>query len=306
MQKNTITADQLKEISGKDFLAQLNENNLSFLRSIGAGELLDEMDATGAVCRGLIDTICLEPDDRRLRRLACDLLKPTAPAKLLHEFPQRDHCIVMGFNHPSLGEIFRLTYLAFEAYPDREFLFPVNIPWYETLTPDIPKLARLGVSIVPMITPKTEGKLKDRFADNPEKLALVQKYKTVFEKNYMRTAQDMAKRNAIILLAPSATRQATVFPDEAAARGEGHIHPTMTLLAHRVLKDPEAKATFLPVVVFEPRFNNRKLNLFKRYRICPCESFETEEIRSLTGRHSRDFDYLFLKRLDDVYSRRKK
>ncbi len=305
MQKNTVSIEELKELSGKDFLARLNEDNTSFLKSIGAGNLLDEMAATGAVCRGLIDTICLEPDNGKLRRKACELLRPTAPAKLLKDFPQRDHCIVMGFNHPSLGEIFRLIYLGFEAYPDREFLFPVNIPWYETLTPDLPKLARMKIRLVPMITPKTEAKLQDRFAEDPERLALVQKYKTVFEKNYMRVAREMAKKNAIIMVAPSATRQATVFPDEAAARGEGHIHPTMTLLAHMILREPEAQASFLPVVVFEPRLNNRRLNLFKKYRIYPCKSFETDEVRSLTDRHSRDFDYRFLKRIDKIYKRRR-
>ena len=36
---------------------------------------------------------------------------------------------VVGFNHPSLGEIFRLISLGFEAYPDKPFYFPINIPW---------------------------------------------------------------------------------------------------------------------------------------------------------------------------------
>ena len=96
---------------------------------------------------------------------------------------------------------------------------------------------------------------------------------------------------------PSATRQADVFVDEIARRGEGHIHPTMTLIAHRICRDEDSDVTFLPVAIFEPENNDRKFNLFKNYGIYPCEPFSGKEAYELSKGHSRDLDYQFLKTL---------
>ena len=133
-------------------------------------------------------------------------------------------------------------------------------------------------------------------------LGYVQHFKVLLERRYMRAARESAARKEVIFLAPSATRQATVFETPEAARGEGHIHPTMTILAHMLLKDPDADVSFLPVTVFEPKRGDRKLNLFKIYKIYPCDAFSAAEARELAEGQSRSFDYLFLKRIDEQYN----
>ena len=301
IRKVTESPDLLRTFSSQELLDKINNSELSLLKSLGADDLLDEIMTTGNFCRSLIDLVALEKNDEKLRESMCRALNAVAPTTFFHDMPQDDNCIVIGFNHPSLGEILRLASIVLEHYPQRQILFPVNIPWYETLTADISKLERLNIHITPMITPKTEAKLILKADGNQSMLDDIQHYKTLFEKAYMRAARKCGESKGIIVVAPSATRQATVFQNEEQKRGEGSIHPTMTLLARVVLRRAGDRATFLPMTVLEPQVANPNLNLFKEYRLYPCEPFSTEDVRRLTSEHSREFDYEFLKRIDNVY-----
>lgn len=304
MEKHSIDRAALRELSAAELLEQINKNELSLLMSIGADDLRREMLPTGFLCRLLVDRVCLgisrgrEDDIKtrvKLRKRTRFHLKPLAPVILDKPLPPLEHSMVIGFNHPSLGEILRLIYVGFDAYPECDFLFPVNIPWYEALTPCIEKLNLLGVYITPMITPSTEAKLKKRFEGDEQALTDLQHYKVIFERRYMRTASAMAAKGCAVFVAPSATRQATVFSD--------HIHPTMTLLARMVLRSPEAKVSFLPITVVEPKNNDRKINLFKKYVLVPCRPFDSEEVRRLTEGKSRGFDIDFLARIEEQYEK---
>ncbi len=284
----------LSEYSGKEILEKLNSGELSVLKELGAYDLKQNMAFVGLLGEIAAAIICMEKDDSKLRERAISVMKPFAPFKISGEFPQYNGSIIIGFNHPSLGEIFRLLCLGFKVYPDRKFLFPVNIPWYECLVNIIPKLARMGVEIVPMITPSTEAKLNKKFEGDNQKLDLVKNLKFVFARNYMRAVTDFANNNGIIVVAPSATRQATVLSE--------HIHPTMTLLSHLIFKEGISNVLFLPVAIIEPGKNDRKLNIFKCYGIKPCKPFYSEEVQSLNEK-TKEFDYLFLKRIDKIYGR---
>ena len=304
MKKVIIPVSELAELSRQELLEQINNGNVSLLKSIGAGELYDEMAKPGAFCRFLVKYICGNKDREEIRKRTVRILSFFAPSNLLRAYYRNSGCVVIGFNHPSLGEIFRLLYRGIRAFPDRDFLFPVNIPWYETITPVIPYLKRAGITVTPIITPKTESKLLRMFEGDEEKLRYIEHFKIAFERRYMTEVKECADKKGIIVVAPSATRQAGVFPDDMARRGEGHIHPTMTLIAHRICRTPDADVVFLPVTIFEPVLNNKKFNLFKIYNIYPCEPFEAAEVYEMSSGHSRDLDYQFLKRIDEVYSKR--
>ena len=304
MKKKTLPEPKLASLSRSELLEKINIDNVSLLKSIGAGDLYDEMARPGAFCRFLVRFICGKRDREEIRKRTVKVLSFFAPSTLLRAYYRNSGCVVIGFNHPSLGEIFRLLYRGFRAFPDRDFLFPVNIPWYETITPVIPLLKKAGITVAPIITPKTESKLVKKFEGNEEKLKDVEHFKIAFERKYMTEVKECADKKGIIVVAPSATRQADVFADDMARKGEGHIHPTMTLIAHRICRDPDADVVFLPVTIFEPLFNDRKFNLFKNYNIYPCEPFEAPEICALSSGHSRELDYRFLQRIDEIYARR--
>ncbi|MBQ8995933.1 MAG: hypothetical protein IJ091_08965 [Oscillospiraceae bacterium] len=287
----------IRKYSGQELVQRLDTGKLSILNAIGAHDLKKEMVHVGKLCSFVVHLVCLGKDDTNLRKRAVSVIRFAAPAKLLGKLPTSEHTVVIGFNHPSLGEVCRLLYLGFLRYPDREFLFPVNLPWYESIVPVIPQLKRLGIHISPMITPATEAKLNKKFEGDDAKLKDVQLLKMIFDHRYIREIKAMSEKNGIIFVAPSATRQKEIIGDP--------VHPSMTALAHLVHKG-NRRSLFVPVAVFAPKHGNRELNLFRSYYIEPCRPFEAEEVQELVSGRDRAFDYAFLKRIEKVYKQRAK
>ena len=287
----------IKDFSSQELLQKLDSGKLAVLKTIGATDLKREMQGVGRLCSAVVRLACMTGDDANLRKRATALIRFAAPSKLLGKFPTSKDTIVIGFNHPSLGEVCRLLYLGFQRYPDRPFLFPVNLPWYEAIVPVIPQLHRLGIRISPMLTPATEAKLNQKFAGNEAKLKEVQYLKMVFDRRYVREVKAISEEAGIIFVAPSATRQKEIISDP--------VHPSMTVLAHMVHKGGK-RSLFIPVAVFAPVHGNRELNLFRSYYIEPCKPFRTEEVLDLASGRNREFDYAFLKRIEHTYRSRAK
>ncbi|MBQ5340854.1 MAG: hypothetical protein J6W57_02455, partial [Oscillospiraceae bacterium] len=211
----------LKERSGQEICDLLDSGEISILEELGAGDLRKEMDRVGRLCSFFIKQICRKKDDEGLRRRASLLIRAVAPSGMTGSLPQSDETVVVGFNHPSLGEVCRLLYIGMESYPDREFLFPVNLPWYESIVGIIPQLNRLGINITPMMTPATEAKLNARFEGDQEKLDDIEFLRMVFDRRYIREIKSIAQKKGVIFVAPSATRQKKIIGD--------YVHPSMTV-----------------------------------------------------------------------------
>ena len=282
----------LKERSGQEICDLLDSGEISILEELGAGDLRKEMDRVGGLCTFFIRQICRKKDDEGLRRRASLLIRAVAPSGMNGSLPQCDETVVVGFNHPSLGEVCRLLYIGMENYPGREFLFPVNLPWYESIVGIIPELKRLGINITPMMTPATEAKLNARFEGDQEKLDDIEFLRMVFDRRYIREIKSISQKKGVIFVAPSATRQKEIIGD--------YVHPSMTVVAHLVLKGGR-RATFVPVAVISPVLANRELNLFRRYRFIPCDTFSSEEVSELTAGRDRAFDFTFLRRIEKAY-----
>lgn len=285
----------IRDYTSQQLIERLDSGKMSVLNTIGAHDMKREMVPIGRLCSFVVRLVCMQKSDTDLRKRAASVIRIAAPAKLLGKLPYSDDTIVIGFNHPSLGEVCRLVYLGFRRYRDREFLFPVNLPWYESMVPVIPQLKRLGIRITPMITPATEAKLKVKFAGDDAKLKDVQLLKMIFDHKYIREVKAVSENNGIIFVAPSATRQKEIIGNT--------VNPSMTVLAHLVHKG-DRNALFVPVSVFAPKHGNRELNLFRSYYIEPCEPFSSEEVKALTSGRDREFDYTFLRRIDKVHRER--
>ena len=272
---------QLKDYTGKEINDLLDSGSLSILEALGASDLKKEMVHVGRLCSFYVRMCCLSGNDRNLRKRSSFIIRSAAPSVMEGDLPESDNAIVVGFNHPSLGEVCRLLPIGFDRYPDREFLFPVNLPWYEAMVNVIPQLKRLGIRMTPMLTPATEEKLNRKFEGDEGRLADIQFLKMVFDRRYIK-----------VFIAPSATRQSEIIGD--------YVHPSMTVVAHIMLKGGR-KALFAPVAVIPPKNSDRELNLFRPYRFIPCESFSSEEVASLTTGRDREFDFSFLKRIEKTY-----
>lgn len=233
---------------------------------------------------------------QKLRKSIMHVLNCGAPSRINGMFPHLDTSLVFGFNHPTLGEIIRLLAILECEYPNKNFLFPVNIGWYEVVAPVANRMEKLGLYITPTITPSTREKMA-KILDE-EHMKLVDKLTNEFNYDYLELCSKFVAEKNIIMIAPSATRQETVFRNEAQYYGSAKIEPaTMTLIALSLKRAKCKDYLFVPIAIVPPKRRNRRLNLFKIYRISPCTWIPAENVEKLCK--GRKFEHFFLNSIAD-------
>ena len=312
MTKKTFTEEELEKLSAEKIIDKLQHENYSLLKSLGAEKLRKEMVPVGKICNAAINYVLgstkktTKTDERvRIKKARAKLvkhLKRLTPGEY-QGFPKDSkEGLVIGFNHPSLGEIARILMMKFDVMGDKPMLFPVNLPWYEALAPNYDRIKELGIIITPTITPSTWSKI------NLEKGTKLyesgNRVKHDFRDLYTKLSHDIMKEGGVIFVAPAATRQATVFKSKAIYDKKEPIIPTMSVLAIELFKDPKANCSFLPIGVLPPDNYNRNLNFFKKYQLIPGKVFTADEIRQKYLKKNAtklpEFDYDFHQRIADV------
>ena len=210
--------------------------------------------------------------------------------------------LVIGFNHPSLGEIARILTMKIDIMGDKPMYFPVNLPWYESLAPNFDRIRQLGIIITPTITPSTWKKMN--LEEGTELYEAGNRLKREFRDIYTKLSRDAVKNGGVIFVAPSATRQKTVFKNEKVYRKEEDIIPTMSMLAVKLYADPEIKCDFLPLAILPPKGYKKGLNFNKKYHLIPGEIMTAEEIRkkyfkTKNPKKLEGFDWDFHQRIAD-------
>ena len=182
---------------------------------------------------------------------------------------------------------------------DKPMLFPVNLPWYEALAPDYDRILKLGIIITPTITPSTWSKIK--LEKGSELYEAGSRIKRDFRDLYTKLSHENIKNGGVTFVAPSATRQATVFKSKAVYDKKDPIIPTMSVLALDLYEDPKMNCDFLPMAILPPEGYSKNLNFFKKYTLIPSEKFTAEEIRKKYLRKNTDklpeFDWDFHQRI---------
>ena len=103
--------------------------------------------------------------------------------------------------------------------------------------------------------------------------------KREFRDLYTKLSHDVLKEGGVIFVAPSATRQKTVFLSRDVYEKKEPIIPTMSVLAIDLYRDPKMKCDFLPMAVLPPEGYKKGLNFFKHYQLIPGKIFTADEIR---------------------------
>ena len=216
--------------------------------------------------------------------------------------------LVIGFNHPSLGEIPRILLAKMDVMGNKPMLFPVNLPWYEALASDYDRILKLGIVITPTITPSTWEKMG--LKEGTVEYEVGMRLKREFRELYTRLSHEVVKEGGVIFVAPSATRQATVFKSRGVYEKKEPVIPTMSVLALRLYTDPEMKCDFLPLSVLPPDGYKRGLNFRKKYRLIPGEMMTADEIRKQyfkggkVPKRLEGFDYDFHTRIAEKLPRK--
>ena len=311
--KKTFTDYELKTLSAEEINHKMIYEDYSLLKSLGGEKLRREMVPVGKVCRMVVDYLVKMTGPKKdvprhaenAQKKLVRVLSRITPGEYDGFVGNNKNGLVVGFNHPSLGEIARILTMKIDKMGGRTMLFPVNLPWYEALCKYYDKIKLLGIVITPTITPSTWNKLGLKEGTNLYNNAT--RIKHEFREAYTRESHDIVKNGGVIFVAPSATRQAKVFKTPAVYRKEEDIIPTMAVLALRLLKDPEMNCDFLPMGVLPPKRHGRGLNLYKKYRLIPGELMTADEIRAKyfnkdgsAPERLEGFDWDFHKRIADT------
>lgn len=302
----------IKRIKGQstiDTIIDLRAGRYSLLDTLGLHDMKDEMDDVGKACQKSLKQAerlaraRIGNYNKNLRISMAKVLSRSAPAEIVGMFPRPRNSLVFGFNHPTLGEIFRLIGICLTEYPDRRYLFPVNIVWYEELAPLAYRMEKFGLYITPTITPATRNKMAKRLRDN--RVEIVDDLAREFNKIYLNACTEFVENGDIIMIAPSATRKATVFDTIEQLQGREHIEPqTMTLLAMELDRRKKLNCYYVPVAIVPPADGDNGLNLHRPYKIAPCEWFSSDAIRRLyKGKNpesgDRRLEHRFLEKISD-------
>ena len=309
--KKVFTLKELEELSAGEINQKIIYENYSLLNTLGAEKLRKEMVPVGKACKAAIGyfirTTGPKNDPKRhaknARKKLVKVLSKLTPGTY-EGFPKdSEKGFVIGFNHPSLGEIARILMMKVDVMGEKPMLFPVNLPWYEALAPFYDKIKMLGIIITPTITPATWEKMVALGLTKGTPLyAAGNRIKHEFRDMYTDASHEIIKNGGVIFVAPSATRQAKVFKTPEVYNGEEPVIPTMSLLALRLYRDPEMNCDFLPMAVLPPEGYKRGLNFRKQYRLIPGEPMTAKEIRKKyfhdkTPDKLEGFDYEFHRRI---------
>ena len=312
--KKTFTIQQLKELSAEEIIDKMQHNNYSLLETFEASKLRKEMVPVGKACNTAINYFLgttgpknnAEKHTKAARKKLVKVLSKLTPGDYAGMPSDTKNGLVVGFNHPSLGEIARILMMKIDIMGEAKMYFPVNLPWYEALAPNYDRIYRLGIVITPTITPSTWKKLN--LKEGTELYEIGNKLKHDFRNIYTKISHDGLKNGGVVFVAPSATRQATVFKNQETYEREEDIIPTMSMLALKLYSDPEMNCDFLPMAVLPPDGYKRGLNFHKKYTLIPGKIMTAKEIRKKYFKEEKPkrlegFDYEFHKRIAEKLPR---
>lgn len=283
-----VTIRQLASMPVGDLIRGLENEEFSVLKAAHSAKLRAEMRGTGLICRAVLWLASVLAGGtkkyrniRKMRKKLASMLAWGAPCKITGKPEREADCIVMGFNHPSLGEIARFVYVHLNYFDDRFSLFPVNLPWYEALAPKSEILRQLGIILVPILTPSTLVKISKNVSKS--EMTSLQGLASALNNHYIHAIVKLAEaERCVIWVAPSATRQATIFRSEDELNDRVRIEPqTMTLLATALHAAKVSDFEFVPIGVAPSAKCNRGLNLFRGYKLRFGPSLDTKYVEYL-------------------------
>lgn len=306
--KKVFTKKELLGLPAEKIIDKIQHEGYSLLDSLGAENLRKEMVPVGKACNTAINYFFgttgpkhdMAKHSKAARKKLVKILSKITPGSYTGMPKDSKKGLVIGFNHPSLGEIARILTMKIDIMGDKPMYFPVNLPWYEALAPNFDRIKRLGIIITPTITPATWKKMG--LKEDTKLYEAGNRLKHDFRNIYTNLSHDAMKNGGVIFVAPSATRQATVFKNEEVYKKEEPIIPTMSMLALKLYSDPEIKCDFLPMAVLPPKGYKRGLNFRKKYCLIPGDIMTAEEIRkkyfkTKNPERLEGFDWDFHKRI---------
>ena len=207
-----------------------------------------------------------------------------------------DHGQVIVINHPTLNDPICAILYAVYSNPDCEVIVPVNLPWYESICRYRIKLSKLGIKIVPILTPETALRLGPSEDDSAARV------QAALMKNYVAEFTSTLACGGIAIVAQQATRKRYVFNNVAQSETGNDILSTISLILVAIRRSGLLEqAIFTPVGVVPHKIDAKaKLNPFRKYTLNVGEPILAADLAAIKNAAKRPADLYILRRLLDL------
>ena len=215
-----------------------------------------------------------------------------------HELQHSDNGQIIVINHPTLNDPICAILLAMRQFTDREIIVPVNMPWYESICKYRRCLIKIGVKIVPILTPETAKRLTSD-EETPLKASDIQ---TLLMANYNAELLETLKKKGIAIVAQQATRRRHVFDNENQKNTGENILSTISFINVGIKRAKIKESTdFVPIGVIP--YNTKakpKLNPFRKYTLNIGKPILAANLSEIKNPAKRPADMHILERLAEL------
>ena len=131
--RKKISIDELSQKSSEQIIDDMSNARYSLLSSLGCGSIIARFFWVRYACLFFMNMAARKAKRKRYHSLKPNIALKTAlaiifargaPSAIQPSFPRPSCGFVIGFNHPSLGEIIRLMGVCMSNYPTHKYLFP--------------------------------------------------------------------------------------------------------------------------------------------------------------------------------------
>ncbi|MCL1912843.1 MAG: hypothetical protein FWG10_02900 [Eubacteriaceae bacterium] len=201
---------------------------------------------------------------------------------------------IMVTNHPTLNDPICAILYAFSIFPEREIIVPVNLPWFESICRYRTKLFKIGVNLVPILTPATALRLGANDRVSALQTSLVANYSSEFAKTI--------SGGGLAVVAQQATRQRYVFADKNQSITGENILSTISLVLLNIRRAKLADQTyFVPVGVTPHSLSAKpKLNPFCKYSLNIGVPILASDLALVNNEAKRSADLYILQKIAEL------
>ncbi|MCL2405919.1 MAG: hypothetical protein FWC92_10295 [Defluviitaleaceae bacterium] len=175
-------------------------------------------------------------------------------------------------NHPTLNDPICAILYILGLYLQREIIIPMNLPWFESVCRYRSRLLKIGVNIVPILTPHTASRLVDTCKSSAQHSLRddVSRVQSAFMANYVAEFASTLSRGGLAVVAQQATRRQHLFTNPSQAENGEDILSTVTLILLSLRRAKLLEQTFFIPVGVIPHSPSAKpgLNVFKKLGFC--------------------------------------
>lgn len=202
--------------------------------------------------------------------------------------------IVVGFNHSTSGDIFRVLAFIIDKCQEKMIVLPVNLVVYEAFVPLVRELEDGGIYLCPIISYGYYDRVK-----NDKNRYILRKVRINFETHYHIMINECVKKNGIALVPLGFDKRPTIFKTTVEAKGREiqSLSLDMTKIVHYLKKHQRVHYVAMAIrpKLRTSAYKSSGINLFKTYLI-KYSWFRPEEINKLRNGDDRyKLEYAFLK-----------